>query len=137
MRRDDLRAGDKVKSNALPRDQFVAQVPKLLSEIQANLYAEAKKRLDTNIRTDVKTFDQLAEYFGAGSEDEDASGDFKGWVRAPWCKPSGAELDAIDARLKQLKLTLRNSPLDQGKPSGHCLFTGKQAEEEILIARAY
>jgi prolyl-tRNA synthetase len=137
MRRDDLRAGDKVKSNALPRDEFVAQVPKLLAEMQANLFKEAKKRLDANIRTDVKTFDQLAEYFGAGSDDEDASGDFKGWVRAPWSKPGGAELDALDTRLKQLKLTLRNAPADQGPPSGKCLFTGKDAVEEILIARAY
>ena len=137
MRRDDLRAGDKVKSQGVPRDAFIAQVPKILAEIQVNLFEEAKKRLFSSIRADVKTYDQLAEYFGAGPDDEDAGGEFKGWVRAPWCKPTGAELDALVTKLKGLKLTLRNVPADQGGPSGHCLFTGKQAVEEILIARAY
>jgi prolyl-tRNA synthetase len=58
-------------------------------------------------------------------------------VRAPWSRPTGAALDAIDERLKALKLTLRNIPLDQNPVSGPCLFTGEPAVEEVLIARAY
>ena len=49
MRRDELRDGDKIESHALPRDEFVAEVPALLDEIQARLFAEAKARLDANI----------------------------------------------------------------------------------------
>ena len=89
-----------------------------------------------NIKTDITTFDALAEYFGAGGEDED-SVEFKGWVRASWSKPGGAELDAIDTRLKTLKLTLRNAPLNQPKSFGACIFTGKPGVEEVLISRAY
>ena len=137
MRRDDLRAGDKVKSTATARDAFIGNVPILLAEIQANLFAEAKKRLDSNIRTDVTSFDALAEYFGAAGDDDDAGGEFKGWVRAPWCKPAGAELGAIEAKLKQLKLTIRNAPQGQTRAGGACLFTGNTGVEEILIARAY
>ncbi len=137
MRRDDLRAGDKVKSQAMPKDAFVGMAPKLLEEIQDNLFVEAKKRLDSNIRTDIKSFDKLAEYFGAGSDDEEASGEFKGWVRAAWCKPTGAELEAVEARLKQLKLTIRNAPADQPPTRDVCIFTGKPGVQEILIARAY
>jgi prolyl-tRNA synthetase len=135
MRRDVLRDGDKVKSHALPRDQFIAQVPAMLAEMQAGLFAEAKKRTHANIRSDIKSWDALVEYFGAIGDDENS--EFKGWVRAPWAKPEGAELEAIDARLKTLKLTLRNAPADQPKSVGPCLFTGKPGVEEVLISRAY
>jgi prolyl-tRNA synthetase len=135
MRRDALRDGDKVKSQALAKDEFVAKVPAMLAEIQVKLFEEAKARLAANIRTDIATWDGLAEYFGAMADDENA--EFKSWVRAPWCKPEGAELDAIDTKLKTLKLTLRNVPRDQPATVGTCIFTGRPGVEEILIARAY
>ena len=58
-------------------------------------------------------------------------------MRAPWSRPTGAELEAVEARLKALKLTLRNIPMGQGQASGACVFTGEPAVEDILIARAY
>jgi prolyl-tRNA synthetase len=131
MRRDDLRDGDKVKSVVKPRVDFAEGAVQLLAEIQAGLYAEAKARLDGNIRRDILTFEALAAYFG---EDDDS---FKGWVRAPWSKPSGDELEAVGTRLKALKLTIRNAPADQPSTFGPCLFTGKPGVEEILIGRAY
>jgi prolyl-tRNA synthetase len=133
LRRDQLRDGDKVKSHAAPRDAFVAQAADLLGDIQNDLLNAAKARLASNIRTDIKSFDELAAYFGTDDED----GKFKGWVKAGWCKPSGAALDQIDEKLKRLKLTLRNAPLDQTGDLGTCLFTGEKAVEHILIARAY
>nr|WP_264586071.1 proline--tRNA ligase [Rhodoblastus acidophilus] len=136
IRRDRLRDGDKVISTGLSRTDFLAQAPGLLVEIQQNLFAEAKARLDGNIRADLKTWDEIAAFFGAAAED-DAKSSFKGWVRAPWARPTGAELEAVEARLKALKLTLRNVPMGQGQPSGACVFTGKPAIEEIIIARAY
>jgi prolyl-tRNA synthetase len=137
MRRDALRDGEKIASTSLSRDDFIAQAPAMLAEIQANLFNEAKARLDANIRTDITTFDALAEHFGAASDDEDEAGAFKGWVRAPWSRPSGEALEAVETRLKALKLSLRNIPLDQHPVSGPCLFTGEPAVEEVLIARAY
>jgi prolyl-tRNA synthetase len=137
MRRDRLRDGERIASQAMARDEFVASAPALLAEMQAALFAEAKSMLDRNIRSDIRSFDELAEYFGAASDDEDEGGAFKGWVRAPWSRPTGAALEAVDARLKTLKLTLRNVPLQQSPVSGACLFTGQPAVEEVLIARAY
>ena len=52
-------------------------------------------------------------------------------------KPTGAELEAIGDRLKALKLTIRNAPLDQPATFGACVFTGRPGVEEILIGRAY
>jgi prolyl-tRNA synthetase len=135
MRRDDLRDGDKIKSIIKPRVDFVEGAAQLLAEIQAGLYAEAKARLDGNIRRDFASFEALAAYFG--EDDESSVENIRGWVRAPWSKPSGDALEAVGARLKALKLTIRNAPADQPAECGACIFTGKPGVEEILIGRAY
>jgi len=143
MRRDALRDGDKIASHALARDAFIAGAPKLLADIQAALFNEAKARLDGNIVTGLKSFAELAAYFGpASSDDGEASGDdedgaFKGWAKVAWSRPEGAALDNIADRLKALKLTIRNAPLTQEPVSGPCLFTGEPAKEWVLISRAY
>jgi prolyl-tRNA synthetase len=131
MRRDNLRDGDKVRSIAKPRQDFLEMVVQLLAEIQGGLYAEAKARLDDNIKGGVTDWNGVEEYF-AGGDDE-----FKGWLKVSWSRPAGAELDAVEARLKGLKLTIRNAPLQQPDTFAPCLFTGKAGVEEILIGRAY
>jgi prolyl-tRNA synthetase len=138
MRRDALRSGDKVTSQTIPRDEFVAGVKALLDDIQAALFAEAKARLDGNIVSGIETFEALVDYFGAaGDEDDDEGGAFKGWVKVAWSKPEGTALDEIADRLKVLKLTIRNAPLGQEAAAGKCLFTGDTAREYVLIGRAY
>jgi len=137
MRRDQLRDGDKVRSTNIPRDRFVSEAPRLLTDIQVRLFSEAKTRLDTNIRSDITSFEQLAEFFGAAGEEDEAA-EFRGWVRAGWSRPTGEALNRVEQRLKQLKLSIRNAPLGQSEsPLGKCIFTGQKAVQEILIARAY
>ena len=131
MRRDDLRDGDKVKSIVKPRVDFIEGAVQLLAEIQAGMYADAKARLDNNIKRDITSWDGLTAYFG---DDEDS---FKGWVRVAWGKPTGADLEAIGQKLKTLKLTIRNAPGDQPKEFAACIFSGKPGVEEVLIGRAY
>jgi prolyl-tRNA synthetase len=133
MRRDALRDGDKIKSHAMSREAFVGEAASLLLAIQSNLFTEAKARLHDNILTDLKSFADVAAYFGADEE----AGPFRGWARVGWSRPEGAALDAIDAQLKALKLTIRNAPLDQSSRQSTCAFTGGPAVEDILIARAY
>jgi prolyl-tRNA synthetase len=137
MRRDALRGAEKVASHNVARADFIDGAVALLTEIQSALFGQAKARLDDNIRTDVKTFEELAAYFGPAADDEDATIAFKGWVRAPWSRPTGAELEAVVARLKALKLTVRNAPMDQPASFGSCLFSGQPGVEDILIGRAY
>jgi prolyl-tRNA synthetase len=131
MRRDSLRDGDKVRSIPMARQDFIEQAVHFLAEIQAGLYAEAKARLDNNIKRDVTSWDGIATYFG---EDDDA---FKGWLRIAWSKPTGDGLAAVEAKLKTLKLTIRNAPLDQPLEFAPCVFTGAPGVEEILIGRSY
>lgn len=131
MRRDDLRDGDKVRSHAMDRANFTGGIVKLLTDIQDSLFTTAKARLDANIRRGVTDWAGVEDYF-AGDEDT-----FKGWLRISWAKPTGGELDAIDTKLKALKLTIRNAPMDQPATCAPCLFTGRPGVEEVLIGRAY
>jgi prolyl-tRNA synthetase len=133
IQRTVLREGEKVKSTSLARADFVVQAPALLEAIQKQLFEEAKQRLDTSIRTDLKTWDTIESYYGAGDDESDV----KGWARVAWSRPSGDELEKVGERLKALKLTIRNAPLKQPSSFDACVFTGKPGVEEILIARAY
>jgi prolyl-tRNA synthetase len=78
----------------------------------------------------VSTLDELAKFY---AEDQR----YPGWVELPWSKPSGAELDEVVAKLKALKLTIRNTPMGEHPVSGTCPFTGRPATERIYVARAY
>jgi prolyl-tRNA synthetase len=137
MRRDKLRGGEKVTSQSLPLGEFVERAPALLAEIQQALFDDAASRLRANIRTDIATLAELEAYFGPGEEDEDKGGQVRGWVRCSWSRPTGPALDGVVERLKALKLTIRNAPMDQSPAHGKCLFTGEPGVEDIIIARAY
>ena len=97
---------------------------------QTTLFAEAKARLDANIVREVADLAALEAYFA-----EDVKN--PGWLEVQWAKPTGAELDGVVEKLKALKLTLRNVPMDAAPADGACLFTGKQAVERVLVGRAY
>lgn len=129
LRRDRLYKEDgKLATAFTPRADFVSHAAEMLEDIQASLYAQAKERMDANIRRDVT---DLATHF-AGDE-----AGFAGWVEVQWARPTGAALDKIVEQLKALKLTMRNSPLNAAAADGACFFTGEPAVERILIGRTY
>lgn len=128
IRRDRLyKEGGKLDTAFIAKGEFVAAAAGLLGEIQANLHAEAKARLDANIRRDVT---DLAVHFAGDDK-------FVGWAEVQWSRPTGAALDKIVEQLKALKLTMRNTPLDAAPADGTCFFTGAQAVERVLIGRTY
>jgi len=131
LRRDRLWGPDGKPAFETPaRDALAAAIGPLLEEIQSGLLVEARARRDANIIRDIASFDDLAAMFG-----EDRR--YPGWAEVQWSKPTGAALDAVEERLKALKLTFRNVPMDAEPADGPCLFTGEPAVERILVARAY
>lgn len=131
IRRDRLyREDGKLDSAIVAKGEFVAQAAGLLEEIQAALHEGARAKMDANIVRGVESFDALKAHF-------EGSGKYPGWVEVQWAKPSGTELDAVVEKIKALKLTFRNVPLDATAADGVCVFTGKPAVERILVARAY
>jgi len=132
LRRDAIWNMENGKSNFAftPRDEFTAQAPALLEEIQHNLFREAAERRDANITRGVTSTDEVAAHF---AEDKR----YPGWLEVQWSKPSGEALDKVVGQLKALKLTLRNVPRDAAPADGTCIFTGEKAVERVLVARAY
>jgi prolyl-tRNA synthetase len=131
LRRDRLYdAAGKLASAVVPRADFVGQAVALLEEIQVGLFAEAAARRDAAI-VRVEDWAAIETHF-TGGEDK-----VIGWVEADWARPTGAALNAVAAKLKALKLTVRNTPIGAEAPTGVCVFTGEPAVERILIGRTY
>jgi prolyl-tRNA synthetase len=134
IRRDRLRDGARIASSIVKRTELAQTAGKLLAEIQAALHAEARTRLAANITSHFATWADLEKYF----EDSTGTEAFRGWARVAWAKPEGAALEDVEARLKALKLTIRNAPLEQGSVADQrCIFTGAPAKELVLVGRAY
>lgn len=131
LRRDRLwREDGKPAFVGQPREDFVASVADVLEDIQNTLFTQARERRDAAICRDVVDLAGLAAYFADDRK-------FPGWVEMGWSRPTGAALDKVVEKLKELKLTIRNTPMDATPPVGTCPFTGEPAVEKILVARAY
>ncbi|MDT0575531.1 proline--tRNA ligase [Croceicoccus sp. F390] len=111
-------------------DAFAAAAGDMLAEMQQGLYDFARMRRDGAIRRDVASMADLAAHFADAEEKP-------GWVALPWARPTGGALDAIVEQMKGLKITIRNTPLDEPAPEGRCFFTAEPAVETIYVGRAY
>ncbi len=120
----------KLASSIDPREKFTGIAAAVIEDIQTDLFGQAEKRRDANIHSGISSLDELAEFYAEGQR-------YPGWVEAGWARPTGAELEQVTAKLKALKLTIRNTPMNGAPAEGQCLFTGKPAVERIYIARAY
>ena len=130
LRRDALWDADAKPAFQTPAHDALAEtIGALLEEIQQRLFVEARERRDANI-VRIDSFDALAEFFGENRR-------YPGWAEIQWSRPTGAALDAVIEKLKALKLTFRNVPLDAAPAEGPCLFTGEPAVERIYVARSY
>lgn len=131
LRRDRLwREDGKVNFAGMARDAFIAEAAATLADIQQSLHAEARARRDANIHRGIDSLDALAAFYGANAR-------YPGWVEVVWARPTGEALDGVVEKLKALKLTIRNTPMDAEPVSGTCIFTGEPAVERIYIARSY
>jgi prolyl-tRNA synthetase len=131
LRRDRLwREDGKPNFIAQGREEFLTNAAPELADIQRSLFAEARDRRDANLHRGIDSLDALAAFY-----DEEQR--YPGWVELVWARPSGAELDEVVARLKALKLTIRNTPMGGEPVTGNCIFTGRPAVERIYVARAY
>ena len=131
IRRDALyQDNGKLDTKFLAKAEFLPEIPALLSDIQRSMHAEANERLGANVKRDVEHWSDVERFYQAKKK-------YPGWLEVQWCKASGDELEAIEERLKKLKLTFRNVPVDARAVDGNCIFTGKPAVERIIIGKAY
>ena len=132
LRRDQLWNAENGKPNFdfTEREGFVANAASMLEEIQQSMFDEAAERRDANITRGITSMDEVAAFY-------DGSAKYPGWLEVQWSKPSGEALDKVVEQLKAHKLTIRNIPRRAEAADGKCIFTGDDAVERILIARAY
>lgn len=106
----------------VPQEGIVQAVQDLLTEIQANMLAQATQFRDSRIQ-DVTSYDQLKQVVEDGS-----------WARGYW---SGT--DDEEKRIKEeTGATLRNFPLEGQEADGVCFYSGRRGGGKIaLFSKAY
>lgn len=115
-------------------NEFSSVLPSLLEQIQSDMFNKAKKRLDNNIRKDIRNLSELQALFKDKNSyigDDDCNK--PAFVLAKW----SGDKDSLPL-LKEMGLTMRNYPFDmQDNEEGTCILTGKSAVRNIIISRAY
>lgn len=122
--RHDLDSGRR----SLPLEELIRAAPKLLAEAHEALWRQALDYRRERTTTDIETLDELREYFG--EQEDDVSG--RGFVRAKWSGNLTSE-----RKLRELGVTVRCLPFEQGSEPGRCILTGTTAHYDAIFARAY
>lgn len=125
--RRDMPHKDKAK---VAFDGVGEAVLNMLQGIQSNMYDIAARFRDSNIRTDITTFDQLKAFFTPKNADRPEI--HGGFVLAKWCGDVETE-----KMLEELKISIRCLPLKQSGTEGTCILTGKKATIDAIFAKSY
>ena len=133
MVRERLKVNTQEGKEIIAKDVFVSTIEERLQNIQKQMYNNAKKRLEKNIRTDITSKEQFDEYFANSNEwIEDGKHGKVAFIRGKWCADP-----ATEEILKAMKITIRCIPFDQSNTEGECLLTGKPATMDVIYARSY
>ena len=114
---------------AVPRAEMTAKVGDMLSEMQANMLARAQAFQQQHTK-EITDFEELRRWFTPKNEDKPEI--HGGFALCPFVDNSEVE----DA-LAQLKLTVRNIPLDAERRPAKCIVTGASTNTWAVIAKAY
>jgi prolyl-tRNA synthetase len=113
---------DTGEKTPVPTDNLVPALKQLLDDIQANMFATAKKFRDDNSHT-AETLPELAGIIR----------DKRGFVLAGWCGDDACEKAVKD----ECSATSRNIPFDPPQEMKTCVTCGKPAKHTVWFARAY
>lgn len=113
---------DTKEKQVMKADLVVTEIPKLLEDIQKNIYARALK-FRSEKTTSVDTLDEFKKVL-------DGKG---GFVLAHWDGTAETELKIKE----ETKATVRCIPLDAQEEAGNCIYSGQPSKKRVLFARAY
>lgn len=125
LRRDN----PELKKDFINKDEFVRDIHSTLDDIQNNLFERAKKYRDENTKVidDRSEFDLF--FTPQNQEKPEIHG---GFALSHWCGSVKCEEE-----LKELKITIRNIPLDGKSEAGKCINCGKDSDKRVVFAKAY
>jgi prolyl-tRNA synthetase len=114
--------------NTIPRDRFLDEVPLILDEIHAGLYARALAYRDEYTRA-INDRKEFYDFFT-----EKAPGSIHGgFARSHWC---GSE--KCEEQIKtDLAVTIRCIPFDMEPSEGKCICCGAKSDQVVIYAKAY
>jgi prolyl-tRNA synthetase len=112
------------------KNTFLEKVEEMLTSMQDRMFLTAKSFLETHIRRDITTFEEMKAFFTPKNEDRPEI--HGGFVLAKWC-----EDPATEELLKELKVTIRGLPLEQSGTEGTCVITGRKATCDAIFAKSY
>ena len=116
VRRD---SGEKIP---VPKDKLGEEISRLLDEIQKSLYSQAKTFRDEHTLT-VESYDEFKTII------EETSGFVKcGWDGDPKTEAAIQE---------ETKATIRCIPFEQNVDGLSCVYSGKPAKYQVVLAKAY
>lgn len=118
------------EKTAISLQDLEAHILSLLEEMQQGYFDQALRFRNQHTYHHVKTLKELNEFFTPKNPDQpEAHG---GFVIAKWCEDPETE-----KLLEEHKITIRCIPLKQSGTKGTCIFTGRPATTDILLAKAY
>ena len=133
MVKERIKLGTDEGKKVVSRKEFVDNVSCQLERIQKEMFEAAKTRLEKNVRDDIKTPEELCEYFSIQNEFiESGSAGKIAFVKGKWCGCSSTE-----EKLKGMKASIRCIPLEQSGTKGKCLISGNEATLDVIYARSY
>jgi prolyl-tRNA synthetase len=113
---------DTKEKQVMKLDQVAAEIPKLLDDIQSNIYQRALA-FKKEVTTSVDTYEEFKKVL-------DEKG---GFISAHWDGTKETEA----AIKEETKATIRCIPLDAKEEAGTCMYSGKPSSKRVLFARAY
>ncbi len=113
---------DNLTKEIIDLEKVDSLIPKLLNEIQDNLFSKAKNFRDSNTHY-VEEYDEFKKIIK----------DKGGFLYAHWDGTKETE----NIIKKETKATIRFIPLENEKGSGKCIVTGKKSKGLVVFGKAY
>jgi prolyl-tRNA synthetase len=120
---------DQPKANGMSRDEFVATLPAILTEIQDGLFEKALALREENSR-EIDSLDEFKAFFTAENQK-------KPEIHGGFALSHFVDCAETDEILKPLKVTPRCVPLDVEKIPGTCIFTGRPTVDRAVFSKSY
>jgi len=118
------------EKSGIPLAELVANIPAILTEIQATLYARAEAHLREHTK-EIATKEEFYAFFTPANPDKPEI--HGGFASVHFCGDS-----AVEEQIKEdLKVTLRCIPFTKDAQPGTCIFTGKPSRQRVIFAKSY
>ena len=113
---------DKGNKTSIAEAELLPTLERWMSDIQNNLYMQARSRLEENIRF-AENYEQFKEIIA----------EKRGFVKAYWCGNDECE----NQIKKETKATIRCFSMEQDTKPGKCIYCGKESTSLVYFGRAY